>query len=259
MTDTWRNWLMARPVAHRGLHGKSTHIVENSIAAASAAISRNFAIECDVQLSSDGEAIVFHDFELERLTHRTGKLAGMKAADITSIGYRDGAGTIPALVSFLDAIGARVPVVIEIKSDFSGNMKLAARTASIVSGRNQPIALKSFDPLIMAYLRKNSIPLGLQSMPLGMVAEASYDGKYWSALSPKQRQHLTHFLHWQDTRPDFLSWNVNDLPHVTPYLLRNAVGVPVMTWTVRTAEQKDQALQWADQIVFEETRGLKVD
>jgi hypothetical protein len=48
-----------------------------------------------------------------------------------------------------------------------------------------------------------------------------------------------------------LSWNVNDLPHKTPFFEKELYGLPVMTWTVRTATQREAALKWADQIVFE--------
>ena len=67
-------WLTERPIAHRGLHDQAAGIVENSLSAARAAIEAGFAIECDVQLSADGEAMVFHDFTLERLTGATGRL-----------------------------------------------------------------------------------------------------------------------------------------------------------------------------------------
>ena len=78
-------------------------------------------------------------------------------------------------------------------------------------------------------------------------------------LSAPVRTSLTHFLHWEKTRPDFLSWNIADLPHATPNLLRKALDVPIMTWTVRTQAQRVTAMQWADQIVFEETDKLRVE
>jgi glycerophosphoryl diester phosphodiesterase len=61
------DWLVARPIAHRGLHNKKT-IIENTEGAFAAAIRGDFAIECDVQLSADGEAMVFHDDELDSVT-----------------------------------------------------------------------------------------------------------------------------------------------------------------------------------------------
>ena len=62
------DWLTARPVAHRGLHDRARGIIENMPGAALAAIEGNFSIECDIQLTADGEAMVHHDDELGRLT-----------------------------------------------------------------------------------------------------------------------------------------------------------------------------------------------
>ena len=60
-------WLTARPIAHRGLHDRDGGIIENTLSAAEAAITHGFAIECDVQDTADGEALVFHDKTLDRL------------------------------------------------------------------------------------------------------------------------------------------------------------------------------------------------
>ena len=74
------DWLTARPVAHRGLHDVARGIVENMPSAFQAAIAGNFAIELDVQLTADGEAMVHHDDALGRLNEGTGKLARLTAA-----------------------------------------------------------------------------------------------------------------------------------------------------------------------------------
>ena len=87
--------------------------------------------------------------------------------------------------------------------------------------------------------------------PLGIVAEAEYKGWYWRALSAEQKRTCAAFAHYPETRPDFLSWCVDDLPHPTPFLLRTLRGLPVMTWTVRTPTQRRAAARWADQIIFE--------
>ena len=259
MEQDWRNWLTARPIAHRGLFDVRHGVVENSLAAADRAIARNFAIECDVQLSADGQAIVFHDFELEQLTTSSGPLLDVPARTICAAQFRDGPGQPSMLADFIHHIGGKVALVIEIKSSFDGDMRLADRVAQIASSASARLAIKSFDPAIMTHLRRNSVALGFEHIPLGMVAEAQYTHGEWATLNAKTREALTHFLHWEDTKPDFLSWHIGDFPHPTPYLLRSALGVPVMTWTVRTAEQRDSAKLWADQIVFEETKGLRVE
>ncbi|MGL4440567.1 MAG: glycerophosphodiester phosphodiesterase family protein, partial [Bosea sp. (in: a-proteobacteria)] len=81
-------WMTARPIAHRGLHVAAAGIVENSPSAALAAIGGDFGIECDVQLSADNEAVVFHDFELDRLTTASGRVDALSAAALGQLTMR---------------------------------------------------------------------------------------------------------------------------------------------------------------------------
>src|SRR3954469_25660901 len=83
------DWLTARPVAHRGLHDEARGIIENMPAAAAAAIAGNFAIECDIQLSADGEAMVHHDAALGRLTEGSGALLRKTSTELKEAAFRD--------------------------------------------------------------------------------------------------------------------------------------------------------------------------
>jgi glycerophosphoryl diester phosphodiesterase len=239
-------WLTARPIAHRGLHDAAAGRVENTLAAAEAAIARAFAIECDAQLTADGEAVVFHDATLDRLMQAQGAVAERTVAELQALRFKSSSEAILTLPEFLTRIAGRVPLILEIKSHFNGDMRLTDRTRAVAASYSGPLALKSFDPAVIAHLRALD-PV----WPLGMIAEASYEGDYWRDLSSGQRQSCTAFLHYPETRPDFLSWNVDDLPHLTPALLRAVASLPVMAWTVRTPEQKRRAKLWADQIVFD--------
>jgi glycerophosphoryl diester phosphodiesterase len=248
-------WLTARPISHRGLHDRTRGIVENSGAAALAAVAGGYAIECDVQMSRDREAFVFHDDDLERLTGEAGAIAARDAADVARLrltGAQDGASPL-RLADFLALAAGRTPVIVEIKSAFDGDFALAERAAHVAAAYGGPVALKSFDPAVMAHLRARRAALGLNGVPLGMVAEARYDHAEWSFLSPERKRALANFLHWRETQPEFLSYCVDDLPHAAPHLLRSALHVPVMAWTVRTPAQWARARALADQAVFEGT------
>ncbi|MDU0341812.1 glycerophosphodiester phosphodiesterase family protein [Bosea rubneri] len=241
-------WLTARPIAHRGLHDLAGGVIENSISAAQAAIAGGFAIECDVQLSADEEALVFHDFTLERLTGETGRVDARKAAELSGIGLTGSGDKIPTLTSFLAAIGGRTPLVIEIKSRFDGDLRLAKRTAEIVAGyKDRPIVLKSFDPVVVAALRELA-----PGFARGIVAMSAYDAyRDYDPLSAAQKHALANLLHFGESQPDFVSWKVADLPTAAPFLCRKALGLPLMTWTVRTQEDRARAAEHADQMVFE--------
>ena len=240
-------WLTARPIAHRGLHDKAAGRWENTLSAAAAAVARGFAIECDVQLSGDGEAMVFHDLTLERLTREAGPVGSRSAHALGRLAIGGTADRVAALPAFLDAIDGRVPLICEIKSAFDGDMRLADRTLAVVGGYPGPVALKSFDPAIIRHLR-GLAPAGL---PLGIVAEARFDDPEWAHLGPDLRRDLGALAHFDETRPDFLSFWVADLPHAAATLMRAGLGRPVMTWTVRTPAERGRAARWADQMVFE--------
>jgi glycerophosphoryl diester phosphodiesterase len=248
-------WLTARPIAHRGLHDIVRGVVENTLGAAEAAAAANFAIECDVQASADSEAIVFHDDTLDRLTEGRGRLDRKTAREIASVSFRSSAERIPTFRALLARIAGRTPVICEIKSAFDGDMRLAEQIALDVGDYAGPVALKSFDPAIIAYFRRAARPPASRSgpCPLGVVSEARYDHEDWRILSEAQKINFANFLHYPETRPDFLSYCVDDLPHATPFLLRTLGATPVLAWTVRTPAQKQRAAQWADQIIFEGT------
>lgn len=245
------DWLIARPIAHRGLHDALDGVAENSLGAARAAIAAGFAVECDVQPTKDGELIVFHDDTLERLTPLAGRVVDFTARDLANVGLTGAQETIPTFAALLGEIAGRTPLVVELKSRFDGDLSGARRVAALLARYAGPAVIESFDPEPMAYLRANAAALGIAHVPLGMVGEAVYAQEDWPTLSPAQRAEMTHFLHYPRTRPDFVSWNVTELPHAIPFLARTALGVPVTTWTVRSQAQADIAAQWADQIVFE--------
>jgi glycerophosphoryl diester phosphodiesterase len=241
-------WLIEKPIAHRGLHDESRGIVENTIAAALAAAAAGFAIECDIQASADGEAVVFHDDGLDRLTREQGRVRDRSAAELAKIAFKVGSSGIATLAQFLQAVAGRVPVICEIKSGFDGDMRLCERIAALAADHQGPVAIKSFDPAVIAHLRAASLA---GSHPLGIVAQAAFEPGDWPSLTPKQRRDCANFLHYFETRPDFISFRVDDLPHPAPFLLRGLAGLPVMAWTVRTSEQRRRAAEWADQVIFE--------
>jgi glycerophosphoryl diester phosphodiesterase len=244
------SWLSARPIAHRGLHDADAGVVENSLAAAGKAIEKNYAIECDVRLSGDGEALVFHDDTLERLTEAEGRIDVQPASVLTRLALLGSDETIPSFRRFLEAVGGRVPLVVELKSRFDGDLALARRVAELIAQYNGPLALKSFDPDPIAFLRAEGARLGIGHVPLGIVARADYGGAEWPELPALRRAELANWMHFARTRPQFLSFKVEDLPHAVPLILRG-LRLPVATWTVRSTAQAEASASWADQIVFE--------
>jgi glycerophosphoryl diester phosphodiesterase len=235
------------------LHDTAKGVIENTLRAAEAAIAGGFAIECDVQLSADGEAIVFHDETLDRLTDASGPISARSAADMAGLRIAGSGEPPPTFAAFLDAVAGRTPIVCELKSRFDGDWRIGDRVAALAAAYGGPLAFKSFDQDLVAYLRLRrphmAPPRG--PCPVGILAQASYDDPNWAHLSREQKRDWTEFDHYDLAHPDFLSWNVDDLPHKIPFLIKELTRAPILTWTVRTAEQREAARKWADQIIFD--------
>ncbi len=212
--------VFARPIAHRGLHAPGGP-TENTVPAALAAVEAGYGIECDVQMSRDGQAVVFHDDRLERLTGSVGRVEARDAAALRALPLRGG-GTIPSLAALLAAIGGRTPLVIEIKGE--GALRLADAVLAAVAAYRGPVALESFDPAIVARCASAGCPVGL----VGPARRGSSD--------PRDLP-----------RCDFLSWDIARLDEAAAAW----PALPLTSWTVRTPQQRERAARFQAQIVFE--------
>ncbi len=240
------DWLTARPVAHRGLHDISRGIVENMPGAVQAAIAGNFAIEVDIQLSADGEAMVHHDHALGRLTEATGEVIERTAAELKAIRFKDTDERMMSLSDLCSMVARRVPLVIELKSRFRGDRRLAKRMADVLASYEGPAVGMSFDPDQVLALRE-LVP----ARPRGIVAQRSYEDAYWAELTQAQRDSMLYLRHGFQTQPHFVAFKVDHLPAPAPWIARNLFGCALLTWTVRTAEQRARAGRYADQMIFE--------
>lgn len=236
---------LARPIAHRGLHNGHT-IIENTRSAFEAAIAGNFGIECDIQASGDGEAMVFHDFDLERLTVATGRTDAQTAAQLRMLAFKAGHDRMDTLPALFDQVKGRVPLVVEIKSRFDGDGRIATRLAALAAAYSGPLVFKSFDPEKLVAMREAGI-----AQPLGIVGEESYAHHEYDHLSDAEKHSLANLLHIERSQPDFVSWNHKNLPSAAPHLCRVGLGLPVMSWTVRSHKAATEIAPYVDQIVFE--------
>jgi len=146
------DWLTAHPVAHRGLHD-GVGLIENTASAFKAAIEGGFAIETDLQLTSDGEAVVHHDFALGRLTLGSRQLAAMTAAGLKEVPFKNTSDRIMTFGEFLALVAGRTPLFIELKSRHDGDLRLVNRAADVLASYAGPAALMSFDPILIGALR----------------------------------------------------------------------------------------------------------
>ena len=238
------DWLTKVAIAHRGLHDVRNGVEENSLLAFEAAIEQGYAIEADVQLSGDGEAMVFHDRMLDRLTNETGAISDFTAAELNNIAFANGRGTIATLVQVLDLVAGRTGLVAEVKSSWSGNTRLVQRTAQCLASYAGDAAVMSFDPVQVAWLAHEA-----PDLIRGMVADGATQDDYpWLPLST--RLSLREFRHADVTEPDFLSLDKHWLPCPVSRMYRKR-RVPMICWTIRSEQEASDALRWCDQITFE--------
>ncbi len=236
-------WLVARPIAHRGLHDKKS-VIENTESAFALAMAADYAIECDVQLSADGEAMVFHDDDLDRLTSSKGAVRALSARELRGVKFNSTKDRMQTLGELLEQVDGRVTLVVELKSLWDGNIALAKRTLEVLGGYGGPACLMSFDPNLISCLRERS-PHTVRGITAGRTTHADY-----LTLPVGQRVAMRNFAHLDKTQPHFVSYYWRDLPFEPVTEIRNA-GHPVITWTLRSKEEASQAMRYSDQVTFE--------
>lgn len=239
------DWLI-RPIAHRGLHDAEAGVVENSASAFQAALDAGYAIECDVRICAGGEAAVFHDATLERLTTSKGAIAARTAKQLGKVSFRDSGDRIQTLPELLEQVGGRAPLAIEIKTAWTGHGPLERRVADHLRGYGGKAAVMSFDPRSMAAFAEYA-----PEIPRGLVACAFGDGKEWDHLSYWQRLRMRHLCGAAIAKPDFIAYDIKALPALAPVIGRFLPGWPLLTWTVRTRAERRRARRWADAMIFE--------
>jgi glycerophosphoryl diester phosphodiesterase len=242
------DWLLSTPIAHRGLHVAGRGIPENTLAAFEAARDAGFPIELDVRLLRDGAVAVFHDENLRRLIGVDGPVA---EEDSRSIATRRVAGTlqtIPLLGQVLDLVGAKVPLVIELKN-FGVPGDLEEAVLSTLEGYTGRFAVQSFNAHSMAWFK-----LHAPQITRGHLS----GGFFGAALDGELAQSFRDLRMVEVSAPAYLGYDIRLLPHEPVASLREG-GMPVVGWTVRTDDQLRKALAQCDNYIFEQIAPLSQD
>lgn len=232
------------PIAHRALHDRAAGRVENSRAAICAAIAAGYAIEIDLQLSSDGVAMVFHDDDLDRLTAEAGPVATRTAAELSSIHLTDGGETIPTFAEVLEIVAGQVPLLVEIKDQrpFTGALERA--TAKALAEYDGPVAVMGFNPesvVLMAGLAPQ-IPRGLTT--------CDYRAADWPDLTEEECTRLREIPDYDRAGASFISHQARDL-HRSRVAELKAQGAAILCWTIRAFQFEVEARRIAQNVTFE--------
>jgi glycerophosphoryl diester phosphodiesterase len=240
--------LFLRPIAHRGLHDAAAGIIENTAPAFYAAIAEGYGIECDLRPASDGTPFVFHDFTLDRLIEASGPLEARTPRELAGLKYRNQDLGVLSYAEFLELVSGKVPLLVEIKSEWVAPSPPFLRAIVDLSLRYRgPLALMSFDPAVMAAVRELA-----PQMARGIVAGDYGAHRWWGdRVSGERAYALTHLLESRQAAPSFYAYAVDDLPTPVTRFVREVMGLPLFTWTVRTKDQLQRAAAWADAPIFE--------
>lgn len=228
------SWLTARPVAHRGLHDSNKAVWENTLSAFQRAVDRNFSIECDVHLSSDGQVVVIHDGDLKRLTGTDGFVWQRTAAELGALKVGGTDDHVPTLKEMLDLVDGRVALVIELKGIPGHDSGLVRAVGELLKTYRGKAAIMSFDHWLVRDFARDA-----PGIAAGLTA--------WGDQLHDVEAHFSMLAH----PLDFVSYGVDVLDNRFIEMVRDRLGMKVITWTVRTPEQVQKTFARAHQMTFE--------
>jgi glycerophosphoryl diester phosphodiesterase len=228
-------FLTRTPFANRGLHG-ARH-AENSKAAVEAAVGLGYGVKIDVQFSLDGMAFVIADTTLERLTEGTGQVRHYSSKQLSQIKLKNSDETLVKLDEMLGLVAGRTPVIVELKAVEGHVSQLCVAVRHAIEGYRGESAVMSLHGEVSRWFGSHGdrIPRGL------MLSDSSV---YAKEESSEKVQAV-----WR-ARPEFLAIDIADLPNRFAQRQRKR-GIPMLAWTVTSAEQQAVAADCVDQIVFE--------
>ncbi len=227
------SWLIESPISHRGLHNAAEKLYENTLPACQASIDRGYTVECDLQITADGKAVVFHDQHLGRMTDQEGSVRHRTAAELAHIPVLDSKDTIRTLDEYLELIAGKVPVLLELKGILGEDNGLVEAVAKSLETYAGPVAVMSFNH----WLTEKFADL-TPGRPRGLTAMGN-DNCY-----------EFHMNAMRASDAQFVSYRIHDLPCRFVADIRKQ-GFPVITWTVRTKEDYARSSAYADQVTFE--------
>ena len=226
--------------AHRGLHGRG--VPENSLRAFELACREGKGIELDVQLSRDGEVMVFHDYTLTRMTGVDKKLCELDRAELCELSLAESEEKIPTFSEVLTLVNGRVPILVELKGeDLSSD--LCPKVAELLSAYSGAYCIESFNPLLIKNMRKQ-MP---QSYCGLLYTNVCRDKQKTNALNLLLTAMAFNFL----ARPDFIAYNKLDRESFFVKLTTKFYRAPKFVWTLKNEEELALAHKLGEDPIFE--------
>ena len=226
-----------RSFAHRGLHTEDKSVPENSLEAFRLAGRAGYGVELDVQLTKDGQVVVFHDDTLDRVCGVPGKLADKSYDELKLLSLCGTNQRIPLLTEVLEVYQGRGPLLVELKTG-SRNRELCEKTYAILSDYPGEVCIESFNPFIVRWFR-----LHAKDIVRGQLATwpKDYEGSVSRGKAFLLSRCLLNFL----ARPQFIAYRAGIRP--LGVQLSEAMGAMNFVWTARN----ERAERGRDAVIFE--------
>lgn len=225
--------------AHRGLHDKTKP--ENSLAAFKAAVDKGYGIELDLQLSSDGEVMVFHDYSLERMTGRKNKLSELTSSELKGLKLGESEERIPYLREVLEAVDGKVPILIEMKGE-SFSSAVCVKANEILKNYSGDYVIESFNPILVKWYKDNR-----PDIRRGLLITDIVKTNGFSVLNVLLSGMIMNCI----AKPDFIAYDITKRRALPIFLCTRLYGNQRFTWTIRTSTQLDEAKEEKSCPIFE--------
>ena len=235
--------------AHRGLHdnsGPAPERPENSMAAFRAAVEGGYGIELDVQLSRDGQVVVFHDDTLDRICGVHGRVDSFSYGELLEFPLLGSSERIPLFSQVLDLVDGRVPLIVELKMSPVNNYPVCEKAAALLSQYSGPYCIESFSPFAVQWFRRYrpGVIRGQLSGGLTPLAKGGKDALSYFAV--------THLLTNCLCRPDFIAYDHHAAKgKLSLWLCTHLFGTLPVAWTIRSQQEYDAARANFRLMIFE--------
>ena len=239
------DWLLTKPIAHRGLHDDA--VPENSMPAFEAAIEAGCPIEIDVQLTKDKVPVVFHDDILDRLTGVNKRVTHMTFSELKGLKLGETEYHVPTFNEFLEFVAGRVPILVELKKN-RGSQGIERVVVEMLQKYDGEFAIQSFHPIAIRKVRKLD-----PAMYCGLLSSKLSEMKILFIKKAAVKNARLFFM----AKPDFVAFEINSFPNSRVKKFREELQLPIIGWTIRTKEDIERAKEFCDGIIFENIENLK--
>lgn len=234
----FQGWLYA----HRGLHDNETEAPENSLEAFRKAVDAGFGMELDIQLTKDGQVVVFHDDTLIRVCGIEGKVSDYTYEQLQKFSLCKSKERIPLFTQVLELVDGKAPLIVEFKGNNSTNLDLCPVADAILQKYRGVYCMESFNPLMVAWYRKNR-----PEVVRGQLAERFFSDGPKTFLRFVLQNLLLNFY----AKPDFIAYKWSDYKNISRRLCRSLFGITAVAWTIQSKEALESSRQHFELFIFD--------